>query len=409
MAEPAVSYTPMQQDTEIDTIPLARRRLCARLTDLVCLPSTAISPQERHIAGDLLLEMLNESEMPLRQRAARRISQLVDAPSLIIRTLAKDSFEVAEPLLTESEAISDNDLAFAGRAGTLQHRVAIAGRRHVSELIGDVIVAFREPQVLIALARNNNARLSAEAVNMMVAESREHRELIAFLVKRDELAPSQGLTLFWWSSASERSRLLRRFGVERAMMQDSAADIFALAAADNWQDAMTRKALQFIERRQRNRAAIEKSPYDSLEHAVETAERDGMNRVLAEEISYLSGIKPATGAKMFTDPGGEPMAILCKATGLNRAYFDKLWIALRRDRDDDDGDTPYSHGVRTFDTTSNEKAQTILRYWNWSLTSAMSPSVAAAEADDAREKDWSDYSPAALSAHLVFSKRQLME
>lgn len=406
MAERALDFsTSTETPVTEDNIPIARRRLCARLTDLVCLPSTAITPQERHIAGDLLLEMLTESEMPLRQRASRRVAQLVEAPSLIVRTLAKDVFEVAEPILTGSEAISDNDLVAAAKSGSTQHRVAIAGRRPVSELVGDIIVAYREPQVLITLAKNPYAKLSAEAVNMMVAESREHRELITSLVKREELAPSQGLTLFWWSDANERARLLRRFGVERAMMQDSAADIFALAAADNWQDAMTRKALQFIERRQRNRAAIDKSPYDSLEHAVETAVRDGMSRELAEEISYLSGVKPATGAKIFTDHGGEPIAILCKATGLKKPYFDMLWRALRRQIYEDQPDTPYGHGIRTFDTTSNEKAQTVLRYWNWSLTSAMSPTVAAAESDDAREKDWSDYSPAARAAHLVFSSR----
>jgi uncharacterized protein (DUF2336 family) len=55
-----------------------------------------------------------------------------------------------------------------------------------------------------------------------------------------------------------------------------------------------------------------------------------MTRDIAEEISYLSGLKPMTGAKIFTDPGGEPLAILCKATGLPRAAIRALWRGLRR-------------------------------------------------------------------------------
>jgi uncharacterized protein (DUF2336 family) len=67
--------------------------------------------------------------------------------------------------------------------------------------------------------------------------------------------------------------------------------MFAMASAEGWQDPLSRKALQFIERRQRNRAAIEKSPYESLDEAVAAAEA-GITRELAEEISYLSGVKP---------------------------------------------------------------------------------------------------------------------
>ena len=58
---------------------------------------------------------------------------------------------------------------------------------------------------------------------------------------------------------------------------------------------------------------------------------------LAEEISYLSGLKPMTGAKILTDPGGEPMAILCKAAGLPRDAVLDLWRALRRPETERDG------------------------------------------------------------------------
>lgn len=383
----------------------SRRKLAARLTDLVCLPTTSITPQERHIAGDLLLEMLTEGEIPLRQRCARRISTLVEAPSLIIRVLAKDVFEVAEPILRDSEAISDNDLVAAARNGNIEHRLAIASRRPVSELVADTLASYREEGVLLALVKNPHTRLSDETVNLMVAESRELKQLIAPLVRREELAPSQGLTLFWWAGEDDRVRLLRRFATERSMMQDSASDIFKIAAAENWQDPMTRKALQFIERRQRNRAALEKSPFESLEAAAEIAAEQGMDRHTAEEISYLCGIKPATGAKIFTDPGGEPLAILCKSTGLKRDSFDQLWRSLRREVSEPHADTAYARALKVFETVSNEKAQTVLRYWNWALTSAMAPSVAAAEAATARERDWADFSPAARAAHLVFEQK----
>jgi uncharacterized protein (DUF2336 family) len=149
-----------------------------------------------------------------------------------------------------------------------------------------------------------------------------------------------------------------------------------MATAEGWQDPLVRKALQFIERRQRNRAALDKSPYDSLDDAI-TAAQDGMTRDMASEIAYLSGIKPTTGAKIFTDPCGEPLAILCKATGLPRSAITALWRGLRRPETDSAGRvTPaLERSLITYDMMAVDRAQTVLRYWNWSLSSALTPAL----------------------------------
>ena len=72
------------------------------------------------------------------------------------------------------------------------------------------------------------------------------------------------------------------------------SDIFAYAAREGYSDPVVRKTLQVIERRQRNRLALDKSPHDSLEAAIQHAVAKGMDQKSAAEISYLSGIKPST-------------------------------------------------------------------------------------------------------------------
>ena len=162
-----------------------------------------------------------------------------------------------------------------------------------------------------------------------------------------------------------------------------------------------RKALQFIERRQRNRAALDKSPYDSLDAAVAAAQ-SGMTRELASEISYLSGIKPTTGAKIFTDACGEPLAILCKATGLPRSAITALWRALRRPEEDSAGRiTPaLERTLITYDLMAVDRAQTVLRYWNWSLSSALTPALVRAirEGDEEALDEYSTPQRAAMLA-----------
>ncbi len=345
-----------------------RTILARRLADIVCLPSSRITPVERHMSGDLLVGMLAQSPLDLRKRCARRVAPLIDAAPGLLRFLIHDEIEVARQVLEDSEALSDYQLVEAARTTTLEHRLIIAQRRGLNELVCEALLAPGEPEVTARVLKNRSAQLSQNGLARALELSREYPLLCAALLKRDELRPAQGMTLFWWAGPKERAQVLTRFAVGRDIMQDVAGDIFSRMAADDWQDPLVRKAMQFIERRQRNRAAIDKSPYSSLENAVDTAMETGMDATLAEEISYLSGIKPVTGARILSDQGGEPIAILCKATGLKRDYLLKLWRALKRPTGAPDTPDPaLERTIRCFDGLSSNKAQTVLRYWNWAL------------------------------------------
>ena len=213
--------------------------------------------------------------------------------------------------------------------------------------------------------------------------------------------------MFWWASSATRKKILHRFGVTRNVLQESCHDLFAKAAAEGWSDPAVRKALQFIERRQRNRAALDRSVYDSLEQAVEAAEADGLTRKLTEEISYIAGVKPATGAQILTDKTGEAIAILCKAPGMKRQYIEKFWRSLKRPVVDMNGDMhpDLAKVMETYDVISTDKAQTILRYWNWSLTSSLNPEVMRHIKDGVIPKE-EDHGAAAITAALVFGNRK---
>ena len=154
-------------------------------------------------------------------------------------------------------------------------------------MVAEALVEPGEPPVIEALLRNDTARLSSTAVELLVAASRDPPRIIPLLLRRGELRPRHAYVMFWWADADARRLILQRFAVSREVLQDAVGDVFSMAADESWSDPLARKALQFIERRQRNRAAIEKSPYGSLDEAV-GATAHGMTREKAEEISYLS-------------------------------------------------------------------------------------------------------------------------
>lgn len=384
-----------------------RRQLAKRLSDVICIPASHLTPQERHMAGDVLVELLRDADVELRESVAKRLVMLNEAPRTILVILAKDDIQVARHVLEESNSLSDSDLIQIARKVSGEHRKVIAKRRKLSDSVVDAIVEFLEEDVVETLLKNKGASFSETALQRILTVSRSHQPYVKLLVTRDELRPSHGLTMFWWAESENRKKILHRFAVTRNVLQESCQDLFPKAAAEGWSDAAVRKALQFIERRQRNRAAMERSEYETLEQAIDAAVMTGLTRKATEEISYISGVKPATGAQILTDKSGEAIAILCKAPGLKRDYVEKLWRALKRPVHDVDGEihADLQRVIQTYDVISTDKAQTVLRYWNWSLTASLNADVLRHIKDGVIPRE-EEYGAAAITAALVFGHRQ---
>lgn len=383
----------------------ARHALLKRLADVVSLPASRINAFERAVTGDLLVDMLRLASREERRRVAARLAPLSELPNSLARMLLRDEPEIAGLLIEQATCLSEADLAACAREAGPEHRLLMAARRGLGEVVTETLIAADEPAVTELLLRNQTASLSQPGIEEAVSQSRAHAPLRAHLLRRAELRPSSAYVMFWWSGPDERRTILQRFAVSRELMQEVSEDVFAMAAAENWQDPVSRKALQFIERRQRNRAAIAKSPYDSLEHAIATAEAQGLGRDTVSEIAYLAGIKPLTGAKIMGDRGGEPVAILCKATGLTRHDMQRLWRSMRRPEHAPDGspDPIWERVQITYEMLAVDRAQTVLRYWNWSLSSALTPALIRA-IRDGDELALDDYSAPERAAMMALSE-----
>jgi len=92
---------------------------------------------------------------------------------------------------------------------------------------------------------------------------------------------------------------------------------------------------------------------------------------------------------------------------VKRDFLPVLWVGLRRPLELEEGviDPQFKHVAETYEILSVAKAQTILRYWNWSLSSAFSPAAAQNGAGlpmPANEE--AEFSTAQRTARLVFGR-----
>jgi len=339
----------------------ARDLLTRRLADIVCLPASRVSPQERAMTADVLLHLLRESDGMLKRKVAQRVANQAEAPQPLLRRLALDSFEIAQPILERSTALGEFDMMEVVKRASTRHRIALAQRNPVSETLSATIVHVSDRSVIEALLANPHARLAGPTVESLIGLAGDLPSVAGLLVKRSELRPGQAFRLFWDCRTEERRMILDRFAVGRAILQEAAEDVFPMLQSGVAPDAATMKALSYIERRQRERDPRAAGHYGELEDVVAAASRRGFTPQLIEEAARLARIHTPLMRRILDDPGGEAAAVLAKATGLGRDRVEAMSAAV----------FPPEHEAaqlqfrRTFDSLSVDKAQTVLRYWDW--------------------------------------------
>ncbi|KCZ93725.1 hypothetical protein HJO_00075 [Hyphomonas johnsonii MHS-2] len=371
------------------------------------MPASRLAHQDRSMVGDILLDMLFHATERERMMCAHRLAASREAPRRLLRYLAQCEFEIAQPLLEQNEAFDSSDLCEIVQVTTTEHRFAVANRKVVPPSVSEALAEYGELHVVRELILNEGASLPEQAVDRLLARSREEVELCPLLVERLELRPSQAMAMFWWSDGLTRRKILQRHSADRLEVIETCKDVFEMMAAEKWADPVARKALQLIERRQRNRSALDRSEYDSLEGAINAAAIEGMNPELAQEIGFISGVRPVTIAKIMSDAGGEGLAVLCKATGVKRDFLPVLWAALRRPLEIEEGQIHPQFAIvaETYELLTVAKAQTTLRYWNWSLSSAFSSqALRDAEDMDTPANEEAAFSTSQRTARLVFGK-----
>lgn len=383
----------------------SRATLVRRLVDIVAVTNAKIPQQDRHMAADILLDMMFHATEEERRLCAERLEESRDAPRRLLRYLSQCAFTIGRPIIENNPGLNGIDLIEIAQLGTAEHRLAIAQRRDLPGSICVYLSEHAEPHIIRELVANRTASLPEQAMDFLVARSRDDTALCNLLIERIETSPGHAMAMFWWADGPTRRKILQKHASDRLAVIEMCSDIFEMAAKEKWQDEISRKALQMIERRQRNRAAIEKSQFDSLEEAINAAGRGGMTADLAQEIGYLSGVKPVTIAKILSDKGGEGLAVLAKATGLKRDFLPVLWVALKRPlKIDEENVHPLFEIVsETYEILSVPKAQTVLRYWNWSLSSSFSPrGQNGPGVGEETANDEIEYSTSQRTAKLVF-------
>ncbi|MCA0449828.1 MAG: NADPH-dependent assimilatory sulfite reductase hemoprotein subunit [Proteobacteria bacterium] len=137
----------------------------------------------------------------------------------IVRALAEDDIDVAWPILLRSKSLEDTDLIEIAIKGSIRHRLAIAQRELVEEVVSAAVMAFGEPEVAKSLLANSGARISERTFVRITELAKEWGDMQPPLAARPDLPATIALEMLEWAIDGVHERLYAAIGGDKAKLR----------------------------------------------------------------------------------------------------------------------------------------------------------------------------------------------
>src|SRR6185295_14607568 len=115
------------------------------------------------------------------------------------------------PVLARSPILSDSDLLRVIERGTNDHHVVVAERPAIGETVSAALARSDCEAVLIALLRNETAKISHATFDHLVNRARDLISLQEPLVGRKDLPAALASRMYVWVSAALKTALVGRY------------------------------------------------------------------------------------------------------------------------------------------------------------------------------------------------------
>jgi len=339
-----------------------RDLMVRKLIDIIVLPASRISANERSLTADILLQIADKVEESLRVEIAKRVARVPEAPPVLVRMLLLDEPSVAAPIIKGAENLPEALLLEAVKNGVTAHREMIARRHDLTTPVVDCMLEFNEPEVARCLLRRDEFAFSPWAMDILVSRSTTDTDLQALLLRRRELEPAHGFMMFWWVDSERRKRILSRFSLDRSILQDALRDLYPPTFRPGaTPDPVVKEILTMLDRRHRPRGLNGETVTMDVVKRTLSASRDYPAQEITLAVSMIAGISLELAARILRDASGEPFAVTCKSLGVSRGDFYEMIT-------NGGGALPAEHAdelLAIFDSISRDFSRAILRYWDW--------------------------------------------
>ena len=259
----------------------------------------------------------------LRKALADRLSDHENAPHELITTLANDQIEVAHNILLNSQVLQDIELIEIIQHRTFEHQLTIAMRKSVSEAVSDALVETGNTKVIQRLIENPTAKIAPNTMEYLVGESKGKEGYQKPLLDRPDLSPHLAKRMYWWVSAALRKHIIEHYNVDPTELDQKIEETIKDILGEPVQ--MPPGGIGTIDDRsldQANQLAMKLKEKNSItpQLLLQTLRR-GEVQMFEGLFSQLTGLRPTLVRRLVFEPGGEGLAIACKAADMTKPDF----------------------------------------------------------------------------------------
>jgi uncharacterized protein (DUF2336 family) len=335
-----------------------RKTLMDAVSDLFCDNQTVLSDRERALMSDILHQLVHDVEMSVRRALAERLAVLPAAPRELIIELANDQIEVAHPILMGSNVLHDADLVEIIHQRTLEHQLAIAMRKNINESVTDALVESGNEDVVKTMLENPSARISRATMEYLVEQSKRVDTYQNPLLKRPDLDPALAKRMYLWVSAALRKHITAKFKIDSAALDETIESAIDEAIANHQAShARPTKPSELA-------ARLVEEGKNSPRLLVQLL-RQGEVALFEALFAKMSGIRVRLLRRLLFEPGGEALAIVCRAIAIDKPDFATIFMLSRRAHSNDRVTNPHelSKVLEFFDRLKPDVTQKVLSRW----------------------------------------------
>jgi uncharacterized protein (DUF2336 family) len=325
-----------QRDVELlasDPNPANRQSAMLRVAELYS--AEPLSQAERQIALSIVQTVLPEAEIEIRRRLSETLKTTPHLDRALARQLAEDVLDVATPILVHSLALSDEDLVQVIQHCSIDHSRAVAMRPALNVSVTDALIRTDDEIVVVRVAANNNARISAPGFHHILDRFGDHARIAEAVSNRPALPLAIVERMATLVTGRTLERLIGRYAVPAhrvAMILHHSREHFLLQSIAG-EPAEELRA--FAQRLEDNRLL---GPT-----LVMRAIAIGQFGFLLQAMSIKANVPISNVRKLMADEGGRGQAELFEHCGLDQVYrplFVDLAYAARNFPATRDGKAP---------------------------------------------------------------------
>lgn len=209
MTSPASAHLLDELQTALAHGTVARRvETLRRVTDLFLRAADSYSDDQIDVFDDVLQLLLRHIEDSAKLLLAERLAPVPQAPPQTIRTLAfDDAIDIAAPVLTKSNRLTDEMLVENARTKSQAHLLAISARSALSGAVTDVLIERGDNAVVQRTAANPGAQFSEHGYAGLLARAERDDEIALCVGLRRSIPRQHYLKLLAKASSAVRARL----------------------------------------------------------------------------------------------------------------------------------------------------------------------------------------------------------